>query len=402
MKNLECRKKKARGRAGLRRAIRHWSFVILPGLLCLLLPAKSFSQSSNRWLLVFNTSSAMHDRVDGVEGVMQDLLTTAMHGNLRSGDTIGIWTYDRELRANEAPLLTWDPESAPAIAQHMTGFLGRHHYEKTAAFGSVLTNMLRVIKDSDVVTVILISDGSDTIHGTPFDAKLNAFYKENYRAQKKAHLPVVTVFRGEHGNLAANTMNLAPWPADIPAVPPPEIAKVVTPKVIETPKPPPPVVTPPLIIVGKKVETPAQYAAVVAAESNAAEPKTETPPAAPAPVAAPKVTPEEKTNPTTTTTEDSASPVAPAAEMPKAPIATERANAATNEEASMTSTAPPAQPGVETAASVPPRSLFSARNLGIVSAAFAVIVCGFLILAARRARRQSQESLITRSLDREK
>ncbi|HEY2084401.1 MAG TPA: hypothetical protein VGI88_16595, partial [Verrucomicrobiae bacterium] len=254
-------------------------------------------------------------------------------------------------------------------------------------FGNVLTNMLRVINDSDVVTVILISDGSDPISGTPFDARLTAYYKENYRAQKKAHMPVVTVFRGEHGNLTANTMSLAPWPADIPAVPPPQIAKVA-PKPPEAPKPLPPVV-PPLIIVGKKVETPAQYVATVAEEEKAAEIKAETPPPAPEPVVAPKV--EEKPAP----------PVAPVVETPKPTVERQVTNAPADNTASVpTNQIASSQPEVESA-TVPARALFSGRNLGIVSVAFAVIVCGLLILTARRARGQSQASLITRSLDQE-
>ena len=387
MMSVKGRNKTSNSRTRFARAIRYSSFVTIVGIFLLLLPAKAFSQSSNRWLFVFNTSSAMRDRVNGMEGVMQDLLTTAIHGNLRSGDTIGIWTYDSELRADEAPLLTWNPASARPIVQHMQAFLSQHHYQKTAAFENVLTNMLRVINDSDVVTVVLISDGSDPICGTPFDAKLTAFYKENYRAQKKAHMPVVTVFRGEHGNLTANTMSLAPSSTDIPAVPPPQIAKIA-PKTPEAPKPAPPAV-PPLIIVGKKIETPAQYTATVAAEEKAAEVKAETPPPAPEPVAAPKV--EEKATP----------PVAPVVETPEPIIETQVTNApADNAAAVPTNQIASGQPEAESA-TVPARALFSGRNLGIASVAFAVIVCGLLILTARRARSQTQASLITRSLDQE-
>jgi hypothetical protein len=61
--------------------------------------------------------------------------------------------------------------------------------------------------------------------------------------------------------------------------------------------------------------------------------------------------------------------------------------------------APPST--VDAAAGVPPKNLFSARNIAIVSVAFAVLVCGLLILGARHARNSSRASLITRSLDRE-
>jgi outer membrane biosynthesis protein TonB len=140
----------------------------------------------------------------------------------------------------------------------------------------------------------------------------------------------------------------------------------------------------PLILIGKKPEpTPAPPPAEAGATNSAT---AEQKPAAPEPAAAPKVVPDEKPNPATVAT-TSAESTLPAASAPETWVKT---------------TAPPAQPGVESGAAVPSQSLFSARNVAIVSVAFAALVCGLLILTARQARRQSQASLITRSLDREK
>jgi hypothetical protein len=233
-------------------AIRHSSFLILLGLFCLLFPAKSFAQTGNRWLLVFNTSAAMRDRAQGIQAVTHDLLTSGMHGTMRPGDTLGIWTYSSELRADEAPLLNWYPDVSQGIAEKAQEFLSRHPYEKTAAFGNVMANMLRVITNSDVITVVLVSDGSDPIKGTPFDAHIENYYKANFQPQRKARMPMVTVFRGQKGVITTNTLALAPWPVDIPATPPPVIAKasVQKPAPVAPPKP-----VPSLVIIGKKAET---------------------------------------------------------------------------------------------------------------------------------------------------
>src|SRR4051812_30724172 len=116
MKKMDS-KNETRHARGLYRSVGHSLFVIFLGILCLFLPAKVFAQSSNRWLFVFNTSASMKDRVQGIQAVTHDLLTTAMHGNIRSGDTIGIWTFNNNLHADEAPLQTWHPDTAPSIAQ---------------------------------------------------------------------------------------------------------------------------------------------------------------------------------------------------------------------------------------------------------------------------------------------
>jgi hypothetical protein len=407
MKNVECSSKNARNCFSLDYVIRHSSFVILIAMLWLL-PAKGLAQSSNRWLFIFNTSSAMHDRVRGVEAETQDLLTTAMHDKIRPGDTIGIWTYNSELHADEAPLQTWSPQAARSIAQNTLEFLSRHRYEKSASFDDVLANMLRVVKISDFITIILISDGNDPIQGTPFDAQLNSFYKENYRPQKKSQMPIVTIFRGEKGRITANTLNLAPWPVKIPAVPPPSaIAKAVATK--PAPPPPPPVV-PSLVIIGKKVEIttnpptdiPEHAGEPAAVEPKAAAPKIETPSPASEPTPAVKiesgpaqsVTPAEPNQPSVTAlvVEGPKSNEPAAGEAIKLP--------ASNELSTKWSELPPQRP--ETAAAVPQKNLFSGRNIGIISVAFAALICVLLTLSARNARRAARASLITRSLDREK
>lgn len=411
MKNAECRAK-TRGPSCLRLAIRRAAFVIFLDILWLLIPANAVAQSSNRWLFVFNTSAAMRERAPGVQAVTQDLLSTGMHGTMRAGDTIGIWTYDSVLKADEAPLQTWFPNAAPSIADNTLDFLRHHSYEKSAAFGDVLANMLRVIKISDVITVVLISDGSDTIKGTPFDDRIAAFYKTNYSPQKRAHMPVVTVLRGEKGIITANTLALAPWPVDIPAVPPPPaptkaVAQKPAPVEPAAPKP-----VPSLIIIGKKAETtynvptdlpdhsgepPEQPVATPRpAETTPAVTKVETPAASlPEPAPAPKVEEKPKPGPVVAAT-------APGEIETTQPVQPTESQAAISPEAKE----PPAaktteSPKVE-ATVAPPDGLFSSRNIAIVSVTFTLLVCALLIRSGRKARRAARASLITRSLDRER
>jgi hypothetical protein len=393
--------------AALRRGIRHSSFVICLGLFCLLFPARSLAQSSNRWLLVFNTSASMRDRVKGTEGIVYDLLTTGMHGNIRAGDTIGIWTFNNELSAEEAPLQQWSLAEAQTIMQNTMQFIDKHPYEKSAAFGDVLTNILRVIKNSDVITVILISDGTESFKGTPFDAQLTSFYKTNYQSQRKAKMPVVTLFRGEKGTITTNTLALAPWPLDIPAVPPPPVVvkAVEKPAPIVVPKP-----VPSLVIIGKKAETTFnppqdlpdhvdQVTLPTVVEQPPVAAKPEVPPATTE--VAPMTKVEEKPAPVVASVATAPTPAPPVAAAPPKSLETVVTAPAPAEPAPpvAASTAPaPSQ----TIAAVPANNLLSVRNIAIVSVAFTVLICGFLILAARNAKNASRASLITRSLDRER
>jgi hypothetical protein len=423
MKNEECGNRIDHNRARVcRRTIRHSSFVLLFAL-TLLLPALTFAESPNRWLLIFDTSSSMHSRTKGTEDMLQDMLITGMHGQLHHGDTIGIWTFSDKLHAGEAPLQIWSPEMSQMIARHTLQYLENQRYGKSANLQAVLTNVYPVVDSSDFITVILFSDGDQAIKGTPFDDEINQRYKDNYKQQKKASMPIITVLQAKHGSFTTNTVNFGPWPIDIPAVPPPPAPKrPVEPQA--APKPAPEM-GPPIIFDGRKTQSaapenttvltnnPAELAPTAVIQPTVTATPTETqsttqpatttqpapPPAlseAPPPASAPAVPatppPTEVAAKNQPESKRAAAPATPpAANQPEPP-----ASSPTEAHGNPATTPPP----VETATTVASSNLLSPRNVAIVSVTFAALVCGLLLLAARNARK-NQASLITRSLDRE-
>src|SRR5215469_9067721 len=165
-----------------------WLLFILVATVCTSFPPGTFGQSSNRWLLIFETTSSMRHRTNGVIDQTQDLLRSGMHGLIHTGDTIGIWTFNDRLYTGEAPLQVWSPEASPNITRHTLQFLRSQPYVKSPRMQEMLTNMLNVVDSSPFITVILFTDGDDPIQGTPFDARINEVYKASYRQQKKASM----------------------------------------------------------------------------------------------------------------------------------------------------------------------------------------------------------------------
>ena len=66
----------------------------------------------NRFLLIFDTSSDMKRRLPAVQKALNDMLAASTNGQLHSGDSIGVWTFDQDLRAGQFPLQHWDPDNA--------------------------------------------------------------------------------------------------------------------------------------------------------------------------------------------------------------------------------------------------------------------------------------------------
>ena len=150
---------------------------------------------ANRCLLIVDTSRAMERRSQAMLEVVRDLVMSGLNGQLRRGDTLGLWTFNQELYAGRLPLQVWSAEGRENIASRTIAFLRAQQYSKRASFDSVLPALDRVIKNSERITVVLISSGEERIQGTPFDNQIRDFYQRGRSPQRKAHMPFVTILR---------------------------------------------------------------------------------------------------------------------------------------------------------------------------------------------------------------
>ncbi|MBW8864018.1 MAG: hypothetical protein JF609_03660 [Verrucomicrobia bacterium] len=154
---------------------------------------------AQRWLLVFDTSSAMKKRLPAVETEIRTLLTKELTNSLHAGDSIGIWTFNEKLHMGEVPLLTWDPKSGGELATNVVNYIHRQNYSGNTRFAVLQPILGTVIGDSERLTVIIFCDGADQIHGTPYDEGINQTLKQTYDDRKKALQPYVIVLRTQTG-----------------------------------------------------------------------------------------------------------------------------------------------------------------------------------------------------------
>jgi hypothetical protein len=382
------------------------------------------SLSSNRWLFVVDTSRVMQHRAEPIRQIAATLLANGMNGQMRRGDTVGLWTYDAELHAGKFPVHTWTPENSRAFARDVLGFLQTQKFEKESRLGQVVPRWNIVVSNSAILTIILISGGEEKIKGTPFDDAINDIYEGWRDQQEKAHMPFVTFLRAEHGRITNQKVNMPPWPLELPPLFQPQVhGKTAA----------PPSTVPPLIVTGRKssldqtqdVSRPAGVnapPAVLATNSstagtektsaateikpstapeNAAEiPKATIAADAGAKAAEPTTQPAEKSGERSVPTV--ASPpkseiAAPAATKPET-IATS-SSARSNSAVAQSSTAT----GALEATTPAPSGSFLQRNLIWIGAlVLGGIVSVLIWMMLRRSRSSAPISLITRSLDREK
>ncbi len=349
---------------------------------------------ANRYLLVVETSRTMQRRADGVLKAVQDLLVSGMKGQFRSGDTLGIWTFNEDIYTGRFPLQRWSAEAQRPLARSVLAFLQSQTYEKRARLDKVLPALDHLITKSAFITVILVSSGEEKIQGTPFDERINDSFKQWRDEQRKAGMPLVTVLRAKRGRVTDYSVNAAPFPVEMPPLPPElQAAAVAGKKPAAPPQTATPAVVPSLIVHGKKPEAVGEGASPSAAGASGTNAIADAPDKpATEPVSGP-ITNQESA---ATGASNSRPTFAPATQSATTPPATNEVwPPATDTNVGAVS------PLTEAAAAVPQGPAFGRRSVWVAGFVLAGVALGVGVLLLRRKRTGPAASLITRSLDRE-
>ncbi len=381
-----------------------------------------------RYLFIVGTSMAMRPRAAAVQKALDNLLQSSLHGQLQGGETVGLWTYDENLHAGQFPLQHWTPELSTHVASNVLAYLRAQRYTGASHFERVWPTLTQVVRQSERLTILLVTDGSERITGTPFDREINGYLRQESQKQLKAREPFITVLRTQRGAFVGCSLNSAPWPVEFPGFPPLPL-KVEAPKPNPTPAPAPkkemPPMGRPLILRGDALETNLPTPTAPALATNTTGTTTSAPVPLrpePAPVAsatAPaglsntmaaakptEVEPAAVPQPGLAAAQPAkAEPVIPSAAKPAEAMPAAEArpdkeplvNPATVLPAAATSTSPP----VQNATATPNPAV--GWPLGIIAAGGGgvVLVGAFVFLLLRRSRGTPHASLITRSMDKD-
>jgi hypothetical protein len=349
----------------------------------------------DRYLLVFDTSSSMKSRAKTVEDAAHALIVSGMYGQLRRGDTIGLWTFDDQLHTGLFPLQVWRPEERGKIAELVASFLANQKYKNKARFDAVMPALGQLVENSETITVLLFSDGETNIQGTPFDAEINSIYAE-FRRRAKV---LITVLRAKRGRLFAATANPAPWAVEFPPYPPePQTTNAPPPKpaaekprpmaapiILDMSKPRPPETNPVPSVSAGPAPTPPTNTTTPAAEVKPVEP----PPTVPAPAQIPAALgppPPAQGTPATNPVPQAAGGVSQA--VPSAPQQGAQPPAAT---------AP-----VQTPATAPAEKVIVGQGVLLAVCAFLTLALVTTVLLLVRQRMRQQDSPPTRPMERDR
>jgi hypothetical protein len=229
-------------------------------LVSVALAQPAVSSVNSRYLLIFDTSSAMKSRVPASQYAVERLFFSMMNGQFQAGDSIGVWAFDRKLRQGEVPLQRWLPQNAATIASGITNFIRLQRYSKSTRFDVIMPEVNQLVRDSQRLTVLIFCDGDGEIKGTPYDSPINTILKQSASALRKSDETFIIVLRAQLGQYIGYTVNSSAIGVNLPEfpplpAPPQPVALVQTNPPPRPPSPPPVIQAAPLIIIGTNVGT---------------------------------------------------------------------------------------------------------------------------------------------------
>ena len=361
--------------------------VLLAGMIpTLMLHAQTATpRKEHRVLLIFENSSAMKKRVPSEIKSIKRLFALSLAEQLHRGDSVGAWTFGRNLSAGQFPLQYWQPEDITYITSNLVLFVEGQHYSGPGDFDKMVPRLNQIIKNSGQLTTLIFCDGETPINGTAYDSSINSVFKDHAHQMEKLREAFVIVLKTEDGKVLSSTINAAeainvPAFAEPLPVPPVPIYAPSTPE----PEPPAPVSTAaPLIVIGTKTET------NLPPPEPASTPPPITTPAPAAPVSTPPPSdivvisnppPKIVPAPPATTPVVQTNVIAPPPLPPPTP--------------------PPAPPVIQSTAPVmaPPETPPSNKRTLLSIGIGILVVAGIATFLMRRSRRQPSGSLITESL----
>ena len=179
--------------------------------------------AGERFLFVVDISFAMRASESANRQALFDLIFTGLEGQMRTGDSFGLWLFNDALHAQEFPMQVWEEPKALDVASLATKFLREQKYSGKCQPGVMMQRLLKLIKTVRDVNVMILSDGA-ALKGTPFDANIAAVYERRKAERSKAQKPFITALVARGGAIVSGAVVLAGESVELPVRPAPALA----------------------------------------------------------------------------------------------------------------------------------------------------------------------------------
>jgi hypothetical protein len=183
--------------------------------------------SAQRFLFVVDTSGSTKKIDAGIRQALFDLIYFGIDGQMKKGDTFGIWTYNDQVTTGKFPMMTWDPEQVLPLASAAGKFLEAQKLSGDSDPMTALGRAASVVRNVKDLNIFLITDGRTPLARTAYDHQVNPVYAQRKREVEKNKKPFITTFVARGGQVTNASVTLAGEPILLPPPSPPQPKQIV-------------------------------------------------------------------------------------------------------------------------------------------------------------------------------
>lgn len=157
-----------------------------------------------RFLLLIDHSPDMATRQVATAQTIFDLVRTGFQNQIQPGEQFSLWFYGSRLQTN-APFI-WQPGREVANAQRAANLFGGRIYSRLRPREQTLADAAPIIASSPKITILIFTEGSQPLAGTPYDAAINSAIEQRRAAFRQADKPLIISLLAKKGQLIGGTV----------------------------------------------------------------------------------------------------------------------------------------------------------------------------------------------------
>jgi hypothetical protein len=153
-----------------------------------------------RYLFLIDQSPEMATRQLATVQTIYDIVHSGFDNEIKPGEKFALWFYGSRLQTT--PPFVWQAGQETAIARQVANLFTGRIYSRIRPREQTLADAAPYIAASPKITVFIVTDGSQPLAGTPYDAKINAAISEKHLLFMRADKPFVITLMAKNGNWA--------------------------------------------------------------------------------------------------------------------------------------------------------------------------------------------------------
>ena len=172
-----------------------------------------------KYLIIVDTSLSMSRMAETTARSLHQMVSSGLYGQMKEGEVFTIWTFNESIQQREFPLNAWKPELKQSLGNRVLQFMASQRYRRSQNMHALMNALTRARGICPNLAVLLVTDGSQAIVGTPFDRTINNAYGWRADELKAAKVPFLTVLMSEKGKFVGSTVHAANEPLELPLGP---------------------------------------------------------------------------------------------------------------------------------------------------------------------------------------